>query len=372
MKYEWKKDCKSFISRYPCDTLKANKYKSCNECRFYDPYSEKILIIKLGARGDVLRTTCILKPLRKKYSNPHITWLVKEESKPLLENNFLIDKILIYNQESILRLAFEKFDVVYCLEIDTPSTLLANLVNANKKYGYYFDKFGHTSAFNKPAESYLNKALSDHLKKLKQTYQEMIFKVAEIPYNKEIYILNLTEKEKNFSKEFMKKHNLKETDKILGINMGSAPRWPSKKWANEKILEFIKKVDKETNYKIILLCGPNEKRLQKKILNNLKKSKIKIITNNPDNTMKEFIATVNICDTIITSDTLTLHVAIALKKKIIALFFCTPPYEIEDHSLIKKITSPLLEKYMLSDELHEDLINSISVEEVLKTLKSIN
>ena len=64
---KWNTKCRFFNEKYACDTLSSEGYKDCDECKFTQEYSKKILIIKLGAMGDVLRTTSILPALRKKY-----------------------------------------------------------------------------------------------------------------------------------------------------------------------------------------------------------------------------------------------------------------------------------------------------------------
>ena len=120
---KWNKKCRFFNEKYACDTLSTENYKSCEECKFAQEYSKKILIIKLGAIGDVLRTTCILPALKKKYSSDIlIYWMTNPESKDLLKNNPLIDKVFPYNLENVLRIQQENFDILFALEIDTPST----------------------------------------------------------------------------------------------------------------------------------------------------------------------------------------------------------------------------------------------------------
>jgi hypothetical protein len=42
---------------------------------------------------------------------------------------------------------------------------------------------------------------------------------------------------------------------------------------------------------------------------------------------------------------LALHIALALKKKVVALFTCTSWHEIHGYGRMEKIVSPLLEKY---------------------------
>src|SRR3989344_1086389 len=139
---KWNRDCKSFPGIYACDIMKSESYKDCNDCKFYEPISKKILIIKLGAMGDVLRTTPILYALKEKYKDAQITWLVKEEAKELLKNNHYIDRLWIYNFETALRLEYEHFDILINLEIAPPATVLANKVNAKEKFGCFLDKDG--------------------------------------------------------------------------------------------------------------------------------------------------------------------------------------------------------------------------------------
>ena len=57
--YSVKFDCRKFRTGIPC---KPNKDSGqvCNTCTEYDPIKKRILIIKLGAFGDVIRTTPLI------------------------------------------------------------------------------------------------------------------------------------------------------------------------------------------------------------------------------------------------------------------------------------------------------------------------
>lgn len=44
---------------------------------------KRILIVKLAAIGDVLRTTPLLSGLKRAYPQSHITWVVDKEALPL-------------------------------------------------------------------------------------------------------------------------------------------------------------------------------------------------------------------------------------------------------------------------------------------------
>jgi heptosyltransferase-2 len=360
--FEFRRNCKSFPGKWACDIMTAEGYMSCKDCKFYEPISKRILIIKLGAMGDVIRTTPLLKNIKKKYGDDiQITWLVNKESAELIKNEY-VDRILVYNQDNILRLQLEEFDVLFSLEHDTPGSAIANLIKAKEKYGYYLNKDGHPNCFNEKARFYLERVFSNYINKNNnRTYQDMMGEICEINYNEDECILNF---DKEYGKEFLRKNHLGINDKFLGIHMGSGGRWPSKVWSRNKLIEFVKQIN---NYKIILFAGPNEIKEQEELIDELSKEGVKIYVNDPNNTAKEFISLVSLCDTMLVNDSFALHVSIALKKKTIALFFCTPPWEIEGYGLVKKIVSPLLSKYFYNDEYVEELVNSISADEVLKT-----
>ncbi|HLD15016.1 MAG TPA: glycosyltransferase family 9 protein [Candidatus Nanoarchaeia archaeon] len=368
MEITWKKDCKSFVGGFVCDVLKSNGYKHCGECNFYNPYSKKVLIVKTGSLGDVLRTTCLIPGIRRKYGeNAMIYWLVFEKNKEPLLNNPYIDKLLIYNQDTMLRLQYEEFDAVFSMDTDLPSIAIANLVKAKEKFGYYFDKTGNPSAINKAANYYLETAQSDYLnKKNRKSYPEMIYEIAELKFEKDLPILSVSQSQVDFGKDFLKKNNVSNKN-IIGINIGSAPRWPSKVWHNSKVTELIKKI-KKNNHEVVILAGPSEVETLKNMKNELKKENISIIHNDPNNSLHDFISVLNICNTVITGDSLHLHLATALKKKIVALFFCTPHWEIEDYGIVKKVISPLFENYFFADKYVEELVNSISAEQVYKEI----
>ncbi len=210
MKHKWNRNCRSFIGTYPCEISVAENLLDCTDCSFYEPIQKRILIIKLGALGDVLRTIPILKGIKEKYGyETHITWLIEKGSKELLYNIPEIDRIFEDTPENIQRIKQEKFDILLSLEIDAPGTVIANTIDADEKYGYFLDKDGHPSLFNKEATDYLEMALSNKLKlNNKKTYQEHIFDLCCIPYKKQTYSLQLTEKEKQYAAKFFQENNI--------------------------------------------------------------------------------------------------------------------------------------------------------------------
>jgi hypothetical protein len=98
----------------PFQGEKPCKFKCEGGCQHFEPFGTRILVIKLGATGDVLRTTPILRALKAKYPSSHITWIVDPISAPLLKSNPFIDRVLAPNFETLSRLQVEEFDLALC------------------------------------------------------------------------------------------------------------------------------------------------------------------------------------------------------------------------------------------------------------------
>lgn len=323
----------------------------------------EIGIIKLGAKGDVVRTLSILPAIKKKFPDSKITWITKSNIADILNLVSLIDNIhqVPLNKEL-------NFDILYNLDFDQEATSLAEKIQANTKKGFKSEE-GFPASYNFGAEEYLNTMFDDELKKNnKLTYQELIFKAADLTYNGEFCGLNLKEEDKKYAENFKEENNL-TNKKVIGIHMGSGPRWPSKAWHFTKVKEFIK-LSKSEGYEIILFGGPDEINLHKEISEELISEGIEIYRNNPQNSNREFASLISLCDVIVCSDSFALHISLALKKQTVGLFFCTSPNEIESYGFLTKVVSPKLFKFFPEkmNLYSENLVKSISPEEVLKTI----
>jgi len=300
---------------------------------------KKILIIKLGARGDVLRTTSILYGLKRKYPRCHVTWFTKIESLPLILNHHYIDKALNYNNKNLLKLKNSRFDLVINLDEDLEACSIATKIKG-KKIGFYLDqgKVVPTPSAKKVFDmSSLGKSpLNDKLKKEnKKTYQELIAEIVGIPSKNNDLILRLDDKQKKYFRHFLRQFNLDlKKDLIIGLNTGTGTKWPSKNWSIENTAKLAEKFHKELNAKVILFGGSNEIERNNQIIS---LSKVPIINSGCGNNLFEFPALISLCNLMITSDTMGLHLSVALKRKIIVLIGPTSSSEIELYNLGEKI-----------------------------------
>lgn len=327
--------------------------------------SMEICIIKLGADGDVLRTLPLAKVLYETYRG-NITWITRGDIATLLEGLSYIQSIV--QLDEIKKIENTVFGAVYNFDTEEEALALAEKLQAKKKYGFHGS--GYPEAYNAGGTYYLNTMFDDELKKANtKTYQEMMFAVAELPYQKERCSLVLNEDDRWFAEQFLDMYLIGD-EKRIGIHMGASSRWPSKVWHEERIKEFIRLADAK-NYAIILFGGPNEIERHAKFVETLKQEGITVYRNNPRNTKREFAALVSVCDFLVCGDSFSLHVGLGLGVSTIALFFITSPAEVETYDIGNKIIAPKLMEYFpeQSDKYHEELVKSISAEEVMRVIE---
>ena len=257
----------------------------------------KVLIIKLGhsetldpviskecSLGDVVRTTVILNYFR---DNDNVTWLIDEEAKPLLEGNPYIDRILIWDFETCVQLQREHFDIVVNLEKTPGVCALSDNINAWQKYGFRFS-YWHGRA---EAYTHTEKVLAiatDTLKREDNTkyWQEHLAKVIDKRWSiKDKYIMKQPEAEKRFD---------------IGLNFMVGGKWPEKAWPTENWQDVVNELMKRN-----ISCS-----LQRKM------------------NLHEYLPWIASCKTIVSCDSLGMHLAIAYGINVIALFGPTPSQEV--------------------------------------------
>ncbi len=336
-----KQDCTHFPGDRPCSFHKQTGV-ICTDCKHYEPAGFGILIIKLDAAGDVLRTTSILPGLREKYPHAHITWVTLENSIEIFDNNPLVDKILSYEStESIAHLAVEKFSLLVNLDTSSQSAALASYCHADEKLGFGLDTKGKVFCFNKEAETWFEMGAFDHLKKRNtRTYQSLMLEICRLqPRDFEI-ILNLTVDELARAKDFSQSHGMDLSRPVIGMNTGAGPRWQQKKWTLEGYRELIVKIVNETNYTVILYGGKHERERNAELSGIDRK---RVIAADTEGSLRDFFSLLSLSDVVITGDTLALHAATALKKRVIAIFGPTSVSEIETYGRVRKVQSETVE-----------------------------
>lgn len=340
-----KTDCRHIRWDRPCAPHKREGVH-CDACDYYEPVDVRVLIIKLDALGDVLRTTCILPALRDKYKGAQVTWVTMAGALPLLENNPYVDRCVAYGPAALAILGVEDFDLVFCLDNAPRSAALAMLATAREKKGFGLNAAGHVLPFGKEAEQWLLMGLFDDVKKKNsRTYQEIMMEICGLAGMHQEIIVRLTDEEREFARRFAEKNGVPSEDErakkgvsVVGVNTGSGDCWPMKQWPVDRCVEFTRRLTADVKIRVLLFGGQEELERNSKIKEAVGEA---LIDTGSDNSLGEFMALVDLCDLVVTSDSLGLHVALGLGKKVVGLFGPTSAAEIDVYGRGIKIVPAL-------------------------------
>jgi heptosyltransferase-2 len=125
---------------------------------------------------------------------------------------------------------------------------------------------------------------------------------------------------------------------VIGFNFGAGARWQLKRWPLESYLELGWRLSEEKGATILLLGGRGESEDAGRLVD---RSRGLFIHTGSDNPLPRFAALVNLCDVVVTGDTLALHMALGLGRRAVALFGPTSASEIEMYGRGTKITPPV-------------------------------
>src|SRR5207302_7246269 len=281
-----------------------------------------VLIVKLGATGDVVRTTPLLDRL-----SGQITWLTAAKNAVLLEN--LTDNLRCVSWEKRETALDANYDLVVNLEDTLDAAQFVERVQCSEIFGACVDsnnalRYTDNSKqwFDLSLISAYGKLEADKLKlENRRTYQELIFNGLGFHFGGEAYLLPEAI-DVGLSGD-------------VAIAADAGPVWPMKKWAYYDELK---------------------QRLEAKGLT------VNVLPKR--SSLLEHLADVRNHRCLVGGDSLPMHFALGTDTRCVTLFTCTSPWEIYDYGLQQKIVSPLLDEFFYKRGYDERATTAISVDQV--------
>ena len=329
-----------------------------------------ILFVRLSYIGDILHATPAARWIKEQYPDAKLHWIVTPSMVELLDGNPYVDEIIPWERDeyeahskklhipTMWRMWWElkaklepyKFDVA----IDVQGRLITGLVllasGAPIRLG-----LGGTKELNWLFTNYKSKPSTDHVIKryveVAQLLKEAVAKQADLdtPLKTadnllEPETLNNDSAKKMYHMDFhvpSKLHtwaeeqwetidnhtslNRGEVEKPLRVGLVLGTSWATKEWPQEKWYSLIKSLQYRANF--VCLGGPKESTQYKPLMDSLTAEGIDQIMLNMlgKTTLQEVGALIESCDVVVTADTGSLHIALALNKPVVALFGPTDP-----------------------------------------------
>ena len=301
----------------------------------------KILIVKLGALGDVLRTTPLLTALRSKYPHSEITWVVDKANADILAGNPHLKEVLPYTKEISSEMARRSFDWAINLDKEPEALEVIASAPAKEKAGFGLSKEGILAPLDARSDYAYRLGIDDELKfRLnRKTYQQISFEQAGLVFQGEEYVFQAdgpSEAAANKYLEGLGFHRSKMKP-VVGLNTGSGRRFAGKRLPVETFARLAEKSATDLGATVLLLGGEDEKERNLEIQ---KKSKVPVL-NTGSHPIRTFAGIVRQCDVVLTGDTTAMHIAIAVRVPVAAYFASTCASEIELYGRGIKIVSDI-------------------------------
>jgi len=282
-----------------------------------------VLIVKLNATGDVVRTTPLLSRLEGE-----ITWITARNNLGLLDQ--LSGNLRSVSWEDSETVRDRDYDLVINLEDDADCAAFLKSVRYRQLFGAYMDARGGL-AYSEDSRAWFDLSLisvygrkqADQLKlRNRRTYQEMIFEGLGFRFGGERYLLP----------------EALPTDLTgdVAIAPVAGAVWPMKNWAyyNELIRE-------------------------------LESRGLKVNVLPRRTSLLEHLGDVQNHRCLVGGDSLPMHLALGSGTSCVNLFTCTSPWEIYDYGIQTKIVSPLLSEFFYRRDFDPRATTAIHLGEVV-------
>ena len=275
----------------------------------------------------MLRTTCVLPAVRAAWPGSQITWVTERSAVPLLEGNPLIDRILP-RDAAPERLLVERFDVVLGLDNDAEGGSLAALAKCRERRGYVLDECGRVLPVNDGARPWWQMGLDDRLKRAnRRTHSDLLHEVCGLAPTGAPPQLVVPAHARRAVRDRLTP-SLAPFGRTVLLNTGGGGRWPQKRWTQEHYLEFIRKVRRdEPGTAVLVAGGPDEAEGNVRLLAAC--ADPGVVDGGCHNAIKEFAATIELADLVVTADSLALHIATALSRPAVVFVGPTSPWELD-------------------------------------------
>ncbi len=359
-------DCAHFRGDKPCGVEER-----CEGCGSYAPVGMRVLIIKLGARGDVLRTTPLLTALKAREPRCHVTWVVDPASADLLAGNSLIDRILPFVWEDLVPLLVEEFDLVLSLDKEPRGTGLATLVRARARRGFGLGPEGAPRPLSRESWYAYDLGIDDHLKFAvnEKSYQEIVFEIAGLAFGGEPYVYAPTADERRAAREALRAAGLGPGERAVGLNTGGGRAFANKGWTVPGFARLAERIESGMSRRAILLGAEDEAEKNAAIA----RATGARVLSSALLPVRVFAALLAEMDAVVTGDTLGLHLALAVGRPVVLLFGSTAPREIALYGLGEKILPrvPCAPCYLRECPMTATCMDSIGVDEVMSALRRV-
>ena len=292
-----------------------------------------ILIIRLGAVGDVIRTLPALTALRRLFPEGKISWIVEEGAAAFLVGHPLLDEVIVFPRKKMteglrrparlfqsfgalseLLRRIRGFDVTIDFQGLFKSGLIALLSGAKRRIGFA-GRWGKELNFLFQTERI---DLEDSDRSRVDMALRLVRALGEVRGLPEP-VVPIPEGDREWAEETFAGKGGKGGALIV-VSPGTSRRGRYKRVPPYRLAEFIDRVRSVTDHRVVVAWGGGEEGL----VDEIAKYSCKGFEKAPPTSIKQLAALLAKADLLVSGDTGPMHLAAALGTPVVALFGPSP------------------------------------------------
>ena len=292
----------------------------------------KILIINIFGIGDVLFTMPLVHNVKANFPQVQIDYVANQRAAPMLEEQTIINNVYVYERDEFKKLydrskisfykeirAFLKklkkvqYDMVFDFSLNPTINFFTWLIGIKKRIGFNFRNRSPLLTTKVPFQGFEDRHVVEH-------YLD-ILKILGWNTKTHQMTLEVSERDRQWAKEFLQNHEINKDTKLVGIMPGAGSSWGEnavfRRWSAEKYAKLADKIVEKFSAKIILMGDKKEQELCFKLERAVGKA---VIPAHGQTTLGQLAALLECCRVVVLNDGGPLHMAVAVGTNTVSIF----------------------------------------------------
>lgn len=311
---------------------------------------QKILVLRLSAVGDVLRTLPAVKALKERFPYSSIAWITEEPAEALLKSQPEIDRVILFPRRRwakgirspktlwgtvvemvrfVKRLRREGYGVCLDFHGSLKSGLLALLSGSPRRVGY------DRRSVKEGNFLFSNEKVALPQEKISRYERNaLLLKGMGIEGGRVEPSLHIPREDKQYIEEFFRESLNGTKRPWITIHPGTSSKTLYKRWMADRYAQLADRLTEELGATVLFTWGPGEKEWVQGIQGQMRRSSVLAVETFSLTQLAEIFRR---CDLYIGGDTGPTHVASFVRTPVVVIYGPTDPVINEPYGVHRKV-----------------------------------
>ncbi len=315
---------------------------------------ERILVIRLSAIGDVVRTLPAANAVRNSFPKAHIAWVVEEKARDILAYQPEIDETIVFQRNKwkkgilnpltflgtvgevyrfIRDLRSKDWDISLDFHGILKSGLISYASGARERVGF---ARGYCKEWNHLFNNRKVRPRSNRISRFERNFALLDY--LDIDGRRKGVNLHVSQGDADYVDQFFHDCGRPVSGLLVAIHPGTSPKMPNKRWAPAKYSELADRLVEEFKASVLFTWGPGERPMVDEVRCRMRRESMVA----PETrSLKQLAEIFRRCSMYVGSDTGPMHIASLVGTPVVGIYGPTDPivhapYEGTPHIIVRK------------------------------------